>query len=280
MRVPAQASEITIARVRFGRASAARVQTTVARRTLLAMSRRGIATTIVIGSVVAAVVVAIAFPVTRTPGFHHYADQRAWLGIPHAGDVLSNVPFVVVALWALRRATTWLGKLVCVGVAAIGVGSAAYHIAPSDMTLAFDWGPIAVALMFITAAVIDDRLGARAGRIALVAGAVLAVGSVVIWIAGGGTGSLRGGGAGTVTPYGAVQALGITLPALIAIAAPGRIAVRPLLLALLCFAIARLCAANDRQLLDAIGISGHSLKHVAAAIAAGLALGAITSRAS
>jgi hypothetical protein len=133
--------------------------------------------------------------------------------------------------------------------------------------------------MFITAAVIDDRLGARAGRIALAVGATLAIGSVVIWIAGGGTGSAEAG-AGTVTPYGAVQALGIALPALIALIAPGSIPRVPLLAAVLLFALARLCAANDQQLLDAIGVSGHSLKHLVAAGAAACALGAITSRAS
>jgi hypothetical protein len=151
--------------------------------------------------------------------------------------------------------------------------------------------------MLMTAVVIDDRLGARAGRIALVVGVVLAIGSVVVWIAGGGTGeaavgatgdvsaaATRGAGdvaaRGTVTPYGAVQALGIALPALVALIAPGRIPRAPLLGAVALFALARLCAANDRQLLDAIGVSGHSLKHVVAAIAAGVALYAITSRAS
>jgi hypothetical protein len=199
--------------------------------------------------------------------------------------VLSNLPFLIAGIWFVLRAQDALARLACVGVAAIGIGSAAYHVEPSDVTLAFDWGPIALALMFITAAVIEDRLGARAGKLALVVGAALAIGSVVVWIAGGGTGDIAGGtatatGRGTVTPYGAVQALGIALPALIAIVAPGRIPVRPLLLAVLCFAIARLCAANDHQLLAAIGISGHSMKHVAAAIAAGFALGAITSRAA
>jgi hypothetical protein len=238
------------------------------------MSRRVLATAVVFAALAAAAFIAIAFPVTRTPAFHHYADQRDWLAIPHAGDVLSNAPFAVIAVWAMRRARGWLARLACAGIAAIGVGSAAYHVAPSDIMLAFDWGPIALGLMFILAVVIDDRLGTRAGRIALIGGIAAAIGSVAIWKLGGGTHG------GNVTPYGAVQAFGIALPLLVALIAPGRIAVRPLLLAVLCFAIARLCAANDHQLLAAIGISGHSLKHIAAAIASGFALYAITSRAS
>lgn len=218
-------------------------------------------------------------PLTRGPAFHVYADHRVWLGIPHAGDVLSNLAFVVVAAWALRRARTAFARLCCAGVALIGAGSAVYHVAPADLTLALDWTPIALGLAFITAAVIDDRFGARAGRSALAVGSALAISSVLAWLATGGTGS-PAGGAGTMAPYVAVQALGVALPPIVALARPGRIPVRPLLVAVLVFALARLCAAHDRQLLDALGVSGHSLKHVAAALAAGCALYALTSPAS
>jgi hypothetical protein len=265
------------------------------------LDRSRVALVVVVGGLLAAAVVAIAMPITRAPAFHHYADQRAWLGIPHAGDVLSNLPFVIAGVWFLLRAQTAYAKLACLGVAAIGIGSGAYHIEPSDVTLAFDWGPIAIALMLVTAAVIEDRLGERAGKLAVIVGPLLAIASVVVWIAGGGTGGMTSessraisgaatvtsygamqaiSSAGTVTPYGAVQALGVALPALLALIAPGSIPRRPLLLAVLCFALARLCAANDMQLLDAIGISGHSLKHIAAAIAAAFGLHALTARAT
>ena len=241
------------------------------------MERR-VAVALVVAFLTVAVVAAIAFPVTRTPAFHFYADQRTWLGIPHAGDVLSNLPFVIAGVWGLTRARELFARLACIGVIAIGVGSGAYHVAPDDTTLALDWGPIALALMLVTAAVIDDRLGSRAGRIALVIGPLLAVASVVSWIAAGGTGDGATDPAGSVTPYGAVQAIGIALPALLALIVPGAIPRMPLLLAVALFATARLCAARDRELLDAIGVSGHSLKHIVAAGAAALALAALTAR--
>lgn len=282
--VHAQAFEITTSLVRSGRAADALAQAAFAppytSSMRSAITRRTAAGAVVLGALAAALVVAIVVPVTRAPAFHVYADQRERFGIPHAGDALSNLPFLIVAAWAMRRATTNLERLACAGVAAIAFGSAAYHVSPRDVTLALDWAPIAIALMLMTAVVIDDRLGERAGRIAAVVGIVLAIGSVVVWIAGGGTGGLAGHGRGTVTPYGAVQALGIALPPLVALSAPGRIPRVPLLGAVALFALARLCAANDRQLLDAIGVSGHSLKHVVAACAAACALYAITSRAS
>jgi hypothetical protein len=233
--------------------------------------RPRIAALLVTRTAIAIVVIAFATSVVRGPEFHRYADARTWLGIPHAGDVLSNLAFVIVAaLYLPRNAYAWAVRA---GVAAIGVGSAVYHLSPGDLLLAGDWGPIAITLALLSAAVIDDRLGRRAGRIALVIGPVLAVGSVAWWLASGGTAG------GNMAPYVAVQAAGIALPPLVALVAPGRIPVRLLLLGVLCFALARIAAAYDRALLEAIGISGHSVKHLVAALAAACALRALgTSR--
>src|SRR5687767_8272763 len=92
-------------------------------------------------AVVAIVVVALTVTITRGPGFHDYADDRVWLGIPHAGDVLSNLAFLIVCARGLRHAYVSLGRLVCLGVGLIGLGSGLYHVAPSDTLLAFDWAP-------------------------------------------------------------------------------------------------------------------------------------------
>jgi len=219
---------------------------------------------------VAVVVVALTIHIVRGPDFHHYADARVWLGIPHAGDVLSNVAFLIVAARGLRHAYVSLGRLVCLGVAAIGVGSALYHVAPSDTLLAFDWAPIAITLGLLSAAVIRDRGGP--GGIAAIVAVAFAVGSVAWWIATGGTLG------GNMAPYVAVQAAGIALPPLVAVLARGDVRTGWLFAGLAGFALARVFAAYDRALLDAIGISGHSLKHIAAAQAAACALRALMRR--
>lgn len=223
----------------------------------------------------ALVVIAIVWAtssITRPPEFHHYADQRTWLGLPHVGDVVSNLAFVIVALrasWPGVPGTTG----VRLGIAAIGIGSAAYHVAPGDTLLAFDWAPIAVTLSLLAATVIRDRAGESAGRIAFVVAPALAIGSVSWWLATGGTHG------GNMAPYVAVQATGIALPPLVALVAPGQVRVGWLLAGVVGFLLARFAAANDRALLDAIGCSGHSLKHLLAAAAAGCALRALASAA-
>ena len=219
---------------------------------------------------VAIVVVALTISIVRGPDFHHYADTRVWLGLPNAGDVLSNVAFLIVAARGSRLVYVPFGSAVCAGIATIGLGSALYHVAPSDVLLAFDWVPIALTLGVLSAAVIHDRGGP--GRVAFVLAPVCAIGSVAWWLATGGTHG------GNMAPYVAVQAAGIALPPLVAVIAPGTVNARWLFAGLLGFAIARGLASYDRALLDAIGISGHSLKHIAAAQAAACALRALMRR--
>jgi hypothetical protein len=219
----------------------------------------------------AAVAVVVLGPVTRGPGFHVYADQRTWRGIPHAGDVLSNLGFLLVAAHYLRhqsRALPGAGAAIG-GVALIGLGSGAYHWAPCDALLVLDWAPIAITLMIVLSLVIRDRLGDVAGGLARLAGPVAAIGAVIYWYATGGTEG------GDMAPYVALQLLGVGLAPSLALVAPGRIGAGWLVAGVAGFLLARLFARHDAAILDAIGVSGHSLKHVAAALAAGLALRAL-----
>jgi hypothetical protein len=52
-----------------------------------------------------AIVIAISAmllpPIPQPMAYHNFADQRAWLGIPNFGDVVSNIPFAIVGLCGL-----------------------------------------------------------------------------------------------------------------------------------------------------------------------------------
>lgn len=212
--------------------------------------------------VLAIVGVALAPPVRRGPSFHHYADQRTWLGIPHAGDVLSNLPFIVVGVLGLLRGARGGAAWVFAGFIAIGFGSAAYHVEPGDPALVFDWLPIVLTLAWLSGHVIADRIDVGLGRLVVLAGSAAAIAGVLVWWAGGGTGDPGG----DMRWYVATQALGVVLVAVAALlpAAPGARLIRGWLLAGVCgFLLARALSSSDQYLLDAIGISGHSLKHLA-----------------
>ena len=84
---------------------------------------------------------------TQDPAYHRFADQRSWLGIPRAADVLSNLAFAWVGLVGIARllshrharfsAATETG-LWCLALGFLGTsaGSAWYHLDPNDASLA------------------------------------------------------------------------------------------------------------------------------------------------
>lgn len=228
-----------------------------------------------LGMTLAVMLVALVAPrVATSPGFHRYADDRVWWGVPHAGDVLSNLPFVLAAGWAWwrRRAAALVvgdrlfAATVC-AVAAIGIGSGGYHVAPSDLGLMADWLPIATAVMLLLSCVLEDRFGADWRVPAL--GVALAVGAVGYWWA---TGGIAGG---DMRLYVAVQGGGILAMLVIAGLVPGRASRQFLYFAGGAFILARVAHRYDRTLLGALGLSGHTLKHIMAATAAWLALAAL-----
>jgi hypothetical protein len=237
----------------------------------------------VVALVAAAALAAVLAPaITRTPAFHRYADQRAWLGIPHAGDVLSNLPFILVGAIGLglaipiartrRTPHTPLAIALFLAVTAVGLGSGVYHVDPTDARLAFDWAPIVLTLSFLAALVVSDRIDARAGTIAAVALPVVAIATVAVWYSGGGTGSATSA-PGDMRWYVITQA---TLVAIVALAAllpptprsPAALHRGWILLGVAGFLAARGFASIDHALLDAVGVSGHSAKHVLLGLAA------------
>jgi hypothetical protein len=154
----------------------------------------------------AALIATLAPPLRRTPSFHVYADQRSWLGIANAGDVLSNLPFVIAGLAGLvllarrpalprrlgrseaeaidaarDRALRPLAALTFVGLVSIGLGSGGYHLRPGDASLALDWLPIVLALSWIAGLVIADRVDRRLGVAVATGGTLAAIAAVAVW---------------------------------------------------------------------------------------------------
>jgi len=135
-------------------------------------------------------------PLPQPLSYHDFADTRVFMGIPHAGDVLSNLAFVivgVVGLWSLaqqkltmrsfidgreRRLFRWL----FIGVFLTGLGSGWYHLEPDNYSLVWDRLPMAISFMSIFAIMITERIKLSLG-IALL-GPLVAIGiaSVLLWI--------------------------------------------------------------------------------------------------
>lgn len=210
----------------------------------------------------AAAIVALAPPVQRGPAFHVYADRRGWLGIANAADVLSNLPFVIAGLAGLLRwrpGTPWMAAPSFAGFVAIGLGSGGYHLHPGDASISFDFLPIVLTLSWIAGMVIADRHDRRLGLAVAVAGTVASAASVAVWYFGGGTAG------GDLRFYVGLQAALVVVVALAALLpAPRSVVNRSWILAGVGgFLVARAMSSSDQCLYDAVGVSGHTLKHLA-----------------
>ncbi len=208
--------------------------------------------------------------IEQDPAYHNFADQRGYFGLPRFFDVISNVPFLVVGLlgmWAARkrlvpgpRRIYWLTFFT--GVALVAFGSGYYHVEPNNGTLVWDRLPMTIAFMALFTLIIDERLGLRAGKVAFPNLVGLGLTSVLVWHFGG----------GDLRLYGFVQFFPLLAMPLMIWLFPTSIETRGRMrvfgFAMVAYGAAKVLEATDEQVFDTLGwLSGHSLKHLAAAAA-------------
>ncbi len=208
-------------------------------------------------AVALALITALVPRLPQDPAYHHFADTRAMLGVPNALDVLSNVPFLLIGVLGLRLRPRETGFYFCfAGIALTAFGSAWYHLNPNNATLVWDRLPMAVGFMGLLDAVIAERISERAAMLWLTPLLCLGAGSVIYWQA---RDDLR--------PYVLVQFGPLVLIAAMVALFPSRQRpVTPYVLILGWYVVAKILEAADAQVY-ALGeiVSGHTLKHLAAA---------------
>ena len=217
--------------------------------------------------------------------FHDYADQRPWLGLPHAADVLSNLPFLAIGAIGLHfvlrgwkqgsrgafsgQQTAWPYALLFAGVTLTAFGSAWYHAQPNDATLLWDRLPMALGFAGLVAGTLTDRAPQRILQW-LLAFATVGAGTVVYWYV-----------SGNLVPY-LVMQVGFIATALIATAwiTPRYTHAKRVYAAAGLYAVAVIFERLDHQVYALLGgwISGHTLKHVFACAAIWVVLSMLQSR--
>jgi hypothetical protein len=218
----------------------------------------------------AAAVAAMLFvePIAQDPAYHEFSDRREIGGIPNFSDVLSNLPFLIIGILGFVRARGLTADrlywcVFFVGVAGVALGSAYYHWNPANGTLLWDRLPMTVAFMALFVIVIADRIsGVGAARIFLPL-LILGVASVLWWHWS------EVQGRGDLRWYGLVQFFPILLMVLMVALFPSQHGgTHLLLLAFAAYGLAKLCELFDVQVHGFLGfVSGHTLKHLAAALA-------------
>jgi hypothetical protein len=236
-------------------------------------------------TVIVALAAMMAPRVAQPLSYHHFADQRSWLGIPNFGDVVSNLGFAIVGIWGLlvllrgqdSQDTTkaarprvtfvdpqerWAWLIVFAGMVLVAAGSSYYHLAPDNERLVWDRLPMTIVFMALVDAMITERVSVRAGLTLLPFLLLLGIGSVVQWHFS----EIRG--AGDLRFYAAVQIYAVMVLLVVLLLPPRYTRSADLAVVVGFYVLAKLLETFDRIVFSfGYFVSGHTLKHLAAAAA-------------
>jgi hypothetical protein len=228
---------------------------------------------ILIGAVLlAGAILFFVHPIRQNEAYHDFADKRAMLGIPNGLDVISNLLFLIVGVLGFKA--VWRDSefhsakferpvyvAFFVGVTLTAFGSSWYHLNPNDATLVWDRLPMAIGFMALVAAIAGERICPPQGvGLALLMPLVaLGVGSVLDWAV---RDDLR---SYAFAQFGSL----LVLVLLIALFPVRYTRTSDLGISLGLYALAKVFEYADRPIFAALKIvSGHTLKHLAAALSA------------
>jgi hypothetical protein len=243
------------------------------------MISRRLGLTVLIIVTIAILVVDFMLPrIPQPQSYHAFADQRSFLGIPHFADVVSNAPFAIFGLWGLiflLRCSTdelrkhfldtrerWFYVVISIGLFLTAFGSGYYHLDPSNDRLMWDRLPMTIVFMSLVAALIAERINLRVGLWLFPVLLLIGISSVVQWYVS----ELRG--AGDLRFYGTVQAYSVIFVFLALLFPTPYTHGSDLLLIAGFYVLAKVLEILDKQIFS-LGqiVSGHTLKHLAAALA-------------
>ena len=227
------------------------------------------------------VVWAVLPAISQDPGYHLFADQRQWLGVPDAANVLSNAAFVLAGLYGIARLTARArarfpaateAGLCCLALGLIftGLGSAWYHVDPDDVTLAWDRLPMTLVFTGVLGVAIAQRVGQNVARVGLAILFELGVVSIAYWRM-----------SGDLSLYLTLQFGGVAALLLLLLLTRRGDDPFPWGWVIAWYGLAKLAEAADQGIWQVTNgfLAGHMLKHLLAAAAGVTALSPLRARA-
>ena len=226
-----------------------------------------------------AAVAGLALLLPRIPQplqYHQFADWHACFGITGCFDTSSNALFALAGLAGLRFLFSESGRrafidlrealpyrLFFLAAILVALGSGYYHMAPDNSRLVWDRAAISLAMMSLFAAIVSERVSLTAGLRLLPLMYAAGLGSVIYW------GWSEANGIGDLRAYGVIQFYPLLLiPLLLRLYPPRYSGDKDILTVIGLYLLALLCDFMDHQIAALTGtISGHTVKHVIAALA-------------
>jgi len=224
-------------------------------------------------TIVAIASVMMLRPIPQAVIYHNFADRRSFFGIPNFLNVTSNFPFVIIGMIGLHlikkstasRKVNIIYFFMFIGVLLTGIGSAYYHNNPNNDTLVFDRLPLTLVFMSLLSATLAEKIDLKMGFAMLFPLLIIGIAGVLWWHIT----ELKG--EGDLRPYILVQYYPIVFIPLILIFFAlfnDRRGLSQLVWAVIWYVIAKLFEQFDHEIFSVTKfISGHTLKHLSAAVA-------------
>jgi len=217
--------------------------------------------------------------------YHQFADQRRLFGVENFFNVASNAGFLAVGVAGLaitlgpRARFEYASERVpyavfFTGLILTALGSGWYHLAPDNERLFWDRLPMTIAFAGLMSSQLVDRVGVRPGLVSLPLLIVAGAAVVFYWRAS------ERAGAGNVMPYAILQGYAVVVLLLLAILVPSRYTRgNDIFWVFAWYVLSKILEGEDAPVMAMGGmVSGHTLKHVAAAAAGLVACGMLMRR--
>lgn len=239
---------------------------------------------IVLLSLIMTVVVFSFDPIAQAVEYHDFADHNSYFDIPNFFDFISNLPFIIVGLlglYHLRKNNCHILEplkvayiIFFIGVTLVGFGSAYYHFCPSNATLVWDRLPMTIAFMALFSFVVGEFISQNIAHKLLYVLLLTGLFSVAYWAWS------ESQGMGDLRAYILVQFIPmIVMPVIILTFKSSFTHTQGYWFLLLAYLAAKVLEHFDRQVYLFLGIiSGHSLKHLIAALGIYLFLASLKKR--
>ncbi len=216
------------------------------------------------------ILLAIFLPsIEQNQNYHNFADQRTLFGVRNALDTLSNLAFIIVGILGLlnfynnqyikiSNSFSVILNLFFIAIILTGLGSSFYHQNPNNFTLVFDRLGMSLVFASVLAMLAYLKISPRFGLHNLAELLILAPLTVLIWKFNG-----------NLTPYAVLQFGGIILVILTLLLSKSQRQSPCFSSLIILYGIAKLVEFYDVQIFTLTQnlISGHTLKHLIAALA-------------
>ncbi len=234
---------------------------------------------IILSSILIAALFIIVEPIPQPQIYYNFSDKNNYFGINNFWNVISNIPFLVVGLMGLvldrnkkliheNYLITPVYSIFFLGVFLTSFGSSWFHLNPNNETLVWDRLPMTIGFMALTIGLLSEYLNRELQKQLLYPLLFVGLVSVVYWHI------TEQAGHGDLRLYVLVQFLPIIIIPVIALTHKARFShSRELIGVVTFYVLAKLAEQYDQAIHEMLGvISGHTIKHLLAAIATYLVL--------